>query len=81
MSRTGVQASRLGLVATRCTTCGTVGVYLSGRLFTTVNLRAASTQRRALTSLPAFSQRTTTVTLKVTSSGKLVQIDGLAVAR
>jgi len=81
LSRTGVQASRLGLVATRCTTCGTVGVYLSGRLFTTVNLRAASTQRRALISLPAFSQRTTTVTLKVMSSGKLVQIDGLAVAR
>lgn len=81
LTRTAVQTSRLALVATRCRTCGTVGVYLNGKLLHKVSLSAKTTQHRALVNLPRFSLRKTTVTIKVLSSGKAVQIDGLATSR
>jgi len=81
LTRTGVQTDRLALVATRCKACGTVGVYLNGKRLATVNLKAKTTQRRAMINLPRFSLRTTTVTIKVLTNGRAVQIDGLATSR
>lgn len=82
MARTGVQAKRLVLVATRCSTCGTVAVYMGSTLVANVNLAASTTQRGYHVALPVFgSVRSGTVTIKVTSSGKTVQIDGLGTRR
>jgi len=81
LTRTGLATDRLGLVATVCATCGKVAVYLNGKLFTTVSLVSTSTHYARLISLPTFSLRSATVTLKVVTSGKLVQIDGLASSR
>jgi hypothetical protein len=80
LKRTGLQTKRLHLVARRCSTCGKVAVYVGGSLLTTVNLYA-STSSRAVIALPTIRLRTTTVTLKVVSSGKTVRIDGLASSR
>jgi hypothetical protein len=81
LSRSGLQTSRLSLVATKCSFCGVVGVYVGSTLLAKVNLYAATTKRKVVIPLPRFSLRTTTVTLKVLSSGKTVQVDGLATSR
>lgn len=82
LSRTGVTAKRLGLVATRCASCGTVGVYVGATKVGTVRLAAATTRHRQVVLLPAFaSARTGTVSLRILSSGKPVRIDGLVVVR
>jgi streptogramin lyase len=80
LTRTSVQLDRIGVVATRCSTCGVVGVYVNGVLIGKVNLYGTLAYR-VLYVLPKFSYRTGTVTLKVLTSGKQVQIDGLALTR
>jgi hypothetical protein len=72
---------RIALVATRCRHCGVVRVYDAGHLLATVNLRAARLRRRALIVLPRLRLRTGTVTIRVVSRGKPVQIDGLGLTR
>jgi hypothetical protein len=69
------------VVATRCPSCGTVGVYVNGNSVGTVNLYSATTIRKAVIALPPFSYWIGTVTLKVLSSGKLIQLDGLGIGR
>jgi protocatechuate 3,4-dioxygenase beta subunit len=81
LTRGSVQLDRVGIVATRCPTCGVVGVYVGAALIGKINLAYAATQRRAVLVLPRISLRSGTVTLKVLTSGKTVQIDGLAVSR
>ena len=78
--RTGLVSSRLHLLALRCSTCGKVGVYVGSTLLGTVNLYATSTSLATIP-LPRFSLRSTSVTLKVLTSGKTVRIDGLATSR
>lgn len=69
---------RLAIVATRCPTCGAVGVYLGSRYIGKVNLHSVRTQHRVIIQLPRFTLRRATVTLKVVSIRKTVQIEGLA---
>jgi hypothetical protein len=78
----GVQGKRFYLLATRCPGCGLVSVFLNDRYLTGINLSATTTQRQVLIPLPVQST-TFTGTLKITSrsSGKLIQVDGLAVRR
>ncbi|MEV0289741.1 hypothetical protein AB0H36_36915 [Kribbella sp. NPDC050820] len=77
-----VQGKRFFLIATRCPTCGSVAVYAGNRYLTTVNLAYPTTHRQVVLGLPV---QTTLFsgTLKFVSatSGKLIQIDGLAVGR
>jgi hypothetical protein len=80
LRRTTAQLDRVGVVATRCGTCGVVGVYINGVLIGKINLHGALAYR-VLYVLPKFSYRTGTVTLKTLTSGKQVQIDGLALTR
>jgi hypothetical protein len=80
LTRTGVQAQQRTLLAVRCSTCGKVSVCPDGKLLTTVDLVAASTSHATIP-LPRFSLRSTTVSLRAASSGKLVRIDGLAATR
>jgi hypothetical protein len=81
LTSSGAALTRVAVVATRCPTCGTVGVYVNGTKVGTVNLYSATTVRKAVIALPPFSYRTGTVTLKVLSTGKLIQVDGLGISR
>ncbi|MEU4608494.1 choice-of-anchor D domain-containing protein [Kribbella sp. NPDC023972] len=77
-----VQGKRFFLVATRCPTCGSVAVYAGNRYLTTVNLAYPTTHRQILLGLPVQSTLFSgTLKLVSASTGKLVQIDGLAVGR
>ncbi|MGH3369371.1 MAG: hypothetical protein ACRDPR_05165 [Nocardioidaceae bacterium] len=78
-----VVARRVTIVATRCPSCGSVAVYLGTTRLGSVNLAASTTQRKVLIALPALTApRSGTLRIVVTSaSGRLVQIDGVAIRR
>ncbi|MFG1814675.1 hypothetical protein ACGFIF_12980 [Kribbella sp. NPDC049174] len=77
-----VQGKRFFLIATRCPTCGSVAVYAGNRYLTTVNLAYPTTHRQVVLGLPVQSTLFSgTLKFVSASSGKLVQIDGLAVGR
>ena len=80
--RTGVVARRIAIVATTCSTCGSVRVYWGSTLLRTISLRSATTVNKKLITVTTFtSTRRGTLTIKVYSSGKKVLIDGLAIRR
>jgi len=81
LTRTGAYLDRIGLVATTCARCGKVGVYVNGVLFRTINLYSATTHRYVIIGLPTFSYRKATIVLKVLTSGKAIEIDGLGLSR
>ncbi|HWU23350.1 MAG TPA: hypothetical protein VN088_17555 [Nocardioides sp.] len=80
LALTGVTLKRVALVARKCPTCGVVGVYVGGVRVARIDLHAATSARRVI-AVPAFSLRTATVSVKVLSSGRTVQVDALAVSR
>ena len=72
---------RIGLIATRCPTCGTVAVYVGGTKVGTISLRSATTTSRASIVLPTLpAARLGIVKFIVTTKGKLVRIDGALIA-
>ena len=78
---TGVQARRLAIIVTTCSTCGDIEVRWSGTLLDKLSLKSSTTRKKVLISLASFtSVRTGTVEIEV-STGKLVKIDGLAVSQ
>jgi hypothetical protein len=78
----GVQVRRLALLATRCPTCGTVQILWNGTLLKQVSLAAATLEKKRLLALGPFpSLQEGTVRMRVSSSGRPVQIDGLAASR
>lgn len=92
LTRTGVQFHRLYLVATTCPTCGKVSVTLTQGttvVFTkTVSLVSATTANKKV--IPVFIQaadptatpvKSGTLTIKVTTSGKKVLVDGIILSR
>jgi hypothetical protein len=82
LTRTGTTVNRVGILATTCATCGSVYVYVGNTLVATFNLYASSTHLQQLLMSRAFAVRSkVTVTVRVHSSGKLVQIDGLLLRR
>lgn len=81
LSFSGAQADRLAIVATKCPSCGSVRVYVGTKLITTVSLKASTTTHRALILIAPFANRTGTVVLRVATSGKSVQVDGLGISR
>ncbi|WP_460626778.1 hypothetical protein [Intrasporangium mesophilum] len=79
LTRIGVQSRRLALVATTCSTCGTVDVYHAGVKLGRVSLYSSTTKARQVLWLPLQTvTRTGTVTIRSVSA-KQVLIDGLAV--
>jgi hypothetical protein len=54
-----------------------VAVFVGTHRVGVISLRTASTHYRQLIMMPRFSLRTGTVSVKVISSGRSVQIDGL----
>lgn len=84
LTRRGVQTRRIYLVASRCISCGSVGVYWNGALVRTVSLqsKASGSTRRAVIGVTTFAGvRSGTLTLRVLSSGRPVQIDGVVLPR
>jgi alpha-tubulin suppressor-like RCC1 family protein len=82
LTRTGVVARRIALLATTCPTCGTVKVYWGSTLLRTVSLHSDTTVNRKLITVASYSgARTGTLTIRVTSSGRKVIIDGVAIRR
>jgi hypothetical protein len=82
LSRTGVVARRIALLATTCPTCGTVKVYWGSKWLKTVSLHSDRTVNRKLITVTTFtSARSGTLSVRVSSSGKRVIIDGVAIRR
>jgi hypothetical protein len=81
LNRTGTTLSRVGILATTCAACGSAGVYVGNTLVGTISLYAPHTRLQQLLMVRQFALRPGTVTVRVRSSGKLVQIDGLLVWR
>jgi hypothetical protein len=82
LTRTGVVARRIALVATTCPTCGMVRVYWGSTLLRTISLASATTVNRKLITVTTFADtRTGTLSIRVYSSGKKVIVDGVAIRR
>jgi alpha-tubulin suppressor-like RCC1 family protein len=80
MTRTGVVAKKLYLVATKCATCGTVQVRWNNNVVTTLNLYRSTTARQQIIPIVTWpTAHTGSMQLIVTSAtGKSVIIEGLA---
>jgi hypothetical protein len=82
LTRGSERMYRVGIVATRCASCGKVRILIGGQSVGVIDLTASSPQRRRTLLLPAFtSLHTGTVSVRVITSGKTVQIDGLVVSQ
>jgi len=77
--RTNASLDRVGVIATVCSRCGSVRVYIGRHYVGTVHLHSASTVYRRYLALPPFSQRSGTV--RLVTNGRLVQIDGVLITR
>jgi hypothetical protein len=77
----GVKLDRVGVVATKCASCGAVAIYVGTTQVGQINLSASTIQKEQVIILPPFAYQTGTVSLKTLSSGKTVQIDGLITSR
>ncbi len=76
-----VQAKRLGLLVTKSVGAGTIQILWNGAVLQEVSLAAGSTVKKFLIQLTPFTTvQTGTVTIKVVSSGKRVEVDGLGVS-
>jgi hypothetical protein len=82
LTRTGVVAKRIAIVATTCSTCGSVRVYWGTTLLKTISLHSTTTANRKVIAVTTFSSvRTGTLSLRVYGSGHNVVIDGVAITR
>ena len=79
LSKAGVRASHVGIVATTCRTCGKVKVRIGSKVIGTINLHSTRTKHRRLLLLPAFAPRSGKLVLTTTSKRK-VQIDGVVIS-
>jgi hypothetical protein len=74
-----VSAKQVHLLATKCSTCGSVAVYIESTKIGSASLYASTTANRALIALPLTLTRSGTLKPVVTSAtGRLVRIDGVA---
>lgn len=72
--------ARVGVVATVCPTCGSVEVKVGGTTIGTISLVAPEKKDQRMRMLPPFALRSAAVKI-LTTSGKTVKIDGLALSR
>jgi hypothetical protein len=77
-----VSAKRLVLVATKCSGCGAVQVYLRGRRLRRIDLDASATRKARLIRVATFTRvRTGKVRIKVVSEGRPVRVEGVGASR
>jgi hypothetical protein len=77
LKRNNVHLNRVGVVATVCPGCGSVVVKVGGTKIGKISLDAATRVDRRVKLLPAFGDQAGAVTLKSTTSGHEISIDGL----
>jgi len=77
----GAKAAHAAVLVTTCRTCGTMGVYLNGRLLKKVSTYSSVSSRRVVLVQPGFSYRDATITLKLLDTSRTLIVDGLAVTR
>lgn len=78
LTRSAGAFRRVAVVATTCSTCGSVEVYVGSTRIGTVSLWSSTTKTKQTKSLPVLtSARSGTVTLRATTKGRSVQVDGL----
>jgi hypothetical protein len=75
-----VTAKRIALVASKCSTCGKVGVYEGSKLLKTINLKGRTANRVTISVATFASDKSGTITIKSLTSKRPVKIDGLAVS-
>ena len=80
LTASNARISHIALIATTCSTCGTVSFYLNGHYWRSVSLHAATTHHQVMLLLPPVSRRQTTVTVK-NGNGRRVNIDGLGISQ
>jgi hypothetical protein len=76
LTKANVHAREIAVVAEVCPKCGSISLAFGGTT-KTFNLQAATTKREVLFVMDTGSVHSGTATIKVTSTGKPVQIDGL----
>jgi hypothetical protein len=77
-----VTTDRVGIVASRCATCGSVNIFIGHTLVGAIDLQAATTSYQQLIMLPRFATRTGPLTLVVRSAaGRTVQLDGVVASK
>ncbi len=82
LTRTGVVARRIALVATTCPTCGSVRIYWGSTLLRSISLRSATTVNRKLITVTTFTAvRRGTLAIRVSTRGHRVIVDGVAIRR
>lgn len=82
LTRTGVKAKRISLIATKCNGCGTVGVYLNGVLQKQISLNnGGTTKHKQIIPVILYSTvKTGTVTIRTLNAGR-VNFDGLGISQ
>ncbi|MDQ1479657.1 MAG: hypothetical protein QOI44_518, partial [Actinomycetota bacterium] len=71
---------RIYVIATKCSGCGFVNVYLGSTLLKSVDLSATATTNRAVFPIEISSTiKSGTITLKQSSAGRSVTVDGLGI--
>lgn len=82
LTRTGVQTRYISLVATKCSTCGVVGVYWNGALLKQISLKTTSGtyQRQVILAYDLGAVHSGTLVIK-TLNGSRVYIDGVGLRR
>ena len=77
LTLSSTRLDRLGVVATRCPGCGTIGLYAGSTLIGRVSLNARTVRPEQILLLPRFRIRTASIQLRVLSTRRPVHIDGL----
>ncbi|HEY3209177.1 MAG TPA: hypothetical protein VGL18_05215 [Actinomycetota bacterium] len=81
LTKTGIHAKRAQIMVETCPTCGSIKIYWNGSLKHTYSLHAGSTHKKVYLAAVSFSSvHTGTLKIVVSSSGKPVIIDALAVS-
>lgn len=81
LTRTGIKAKRLALVANRVSNGGVVEVRWNGTLVRTISLKGTAATKKVYPIATWATVRSGTLQIKVVSSGRAVRIDGLVVAK
>ena len=79
LTRSGIVARRLDLVATVCHGCGSLRIYWNGTLLRTISLESAYTVHRKVLLITTFSTKRTGTLVIVVVGTKAVLVDGLAI--
>jgi len=81
LTKAGVQTKRITLVASTCSTCGSVRVYLGSALLKTINLYSSRSKNQVRFTVSTFSAvKSGSVVIKTVNT-KRVTIDGLGSSR